>query len=193
MTPHPPFKINVLSKQIPKWSMAADIAFVSEKIQKKKKNRYLVHFHPHSEGQPESLVDDVPRVLKQCRVLGGRIWKICGICQHLTILSRQYSSCLIEKCVLNCRNFFFFPEGPFFFFFFFFQCEDPIEISSDVTAGCCEETVGVQRGFWQDGPEDKRKHLTASYLTTGPERLSGTPLRNHQHISKDDKKMKLHI
>lgn len=88
---------------------------IREYKKKEKKNRYLVHFHSCSEGQPESLVDDVPRVLKQRRVLGGRIWKICGICQHLTILSRQYSSCLIEKCVLNCRNLFFFSWRTLFF------------------------------------------------------------------------------
>lgn len=75
------------------------------------------------------------------------------------------------------QKLFFFPEG--LFFLFFFQCEDPVEISSDVTAGRCEETVAVQRGLWQDGPEDKRRHLRASYLTTSPERLSGTPLRKN--------------
>lgn len=102
----------MISKLIPKWFMASDIAFISEKIffhekkNKKNQNRYLVHFHPCSSGQPESLVDDMPPVLKQCRVLRGRIWKICGICQHLTILSHQYSSCLIENVFWIAETFF---------------------------------------------------------------------------------------
>lgn len=154
----------------------------AKKKKKEKKYRYLVHFHPRSKGQPESLVDDVPRVSKQHRVLGGRIWKICGICQHLTILSCQYSSCLIEKCVLNCRNLFFFLKN------LFFCCNVKIrqKKSSNTSTGWCEETIAVQKSFWQGGPEDEHKHLRASYLTTGPERLSGAPQRNNRHISKDE-------
>lgn len=134
-----------------------------EREKNKKQNGYSVHFCPGSRGQKKKKesVDDVPWVLKQPQVSGGRIWKICGICQHLTILSRQYISCLIEKCVLNCRY-----VPPFFWRTFFNLTLRENRRAAPETRRRCRTLPGSWSGMGPRGrglqkhcPEDKHKHL----------------------------------
>lgn len=148
----------MISKWIPKWFMAGDIAFISEKIFSQKTEWIFGSFLPVLLGSERVFVDDVPWVLKQPQVSGGRIWKICGICQHLTILSRQYISCLIEKCVLNCRY-----VPPLWRTFLIWLWGRMRGCYGDKQRYDCWMLHGPlwmgQRGLQKHGPEDKHKHL----------------------------------
>lgn len=80
----------------------------------------------------------------------GRIWKICGICQHLTILSHQYIFCLNEKCVLNCRHSLFFFLAYLFNLTLRGKYGAPTETSRDMTPECCVQA-------FVDGAEDSSR------------------------------------
>lgn len=172
--PLPPSQINVFFKWFPNeflndlWPVILHLyqrKHFSREGKKKQKTEWIFGSFlpglPGSKKKKKESVDDVPWVLKQPQVSGGRIWKICGICQHLTILSRQYISCLIEKCVLNCRC-----VPPFFWRTFFNLTLRENRRAAPETRRRCRTLPGSWSGMGPRGrglqkhcPEDKHKHL----------------------------------